>query len=177
MSKKNVAEMNELITTQKTQVDSLHANTKNLTKNILTEVDQKIEQSNQDVYTKAEVDQLIRQIRQEAEHKSLKDQASRNRLNLILTGLPEDEAKSTYDLTKDFISNALKIKGVKIDTAYRLGQPMEAGSSFARPVVVRFGFVSDRNLVWRKRVDITQDESGMQTFPKSLETISRSSIE
>lgn len=87
--------------------------------------------------------------------------------------MPEDASKSTFELAKDFIVNTLKVKDAGIDVAYRLGTTPDPGSSYVRPVVVRFMRVYHRDLVWKKRVDITQDEDGKKTrvntdLPKRL---------
>lgn len=123
--------------------------TKDEVNQIVSQSIQEFKSSN-DVYTKAEVDQMIKQVEKDAQYNSLKAKAAGNKLNLVLTGLPEDENKTTYDLAKDFIENVLKIKDAGIDVAYRLGTAPDQGSSYARPVIIRFIRVHHRNRVWKK---------------------------
>lgn len=215
-SKENVSEMSVLVNEQKDQLASFQTTSKNLKKDILSEVNQRIEsipevvyskaevdqivqqaiqefksskevytkeeveqrikqveKVSQEGYTKAEVDKMIKQVEKDAQYNSLKAKASGNKLNLVLTGLPEDDSKTTYELAKDFIEKTLKIKESGIDVAYRLGSTPDPGSLYARPVVVRFIRVYYRNMVWKKRVDITQDDDGRMTrvntdMPKRL---------
>lgn len=62
---------------------------------------------------------------------------------------------------------------MKVDVAYRLGTPPREGSSYARPILMRFVHMADRNKVWRERTPITPEDSQRkitihQDLPKRL---------
>lgn len=150
-----VAEMNKLVQTQKDQINSFHESSRDLKHEIRAEVDQKIEK-----------------LSDEVNHCSLKSQANANKLNLVITGLQEDPDKTSLALAKDFFVSTLKIKGLQLDVAYRIGNAQAEDSSYIRPLVVRFDNAASRDKVWKNKIDIT-DDSGkkirIQTdLPKRL---------
>lgn len=140
-TRKTIEEMNDLIQQQKDQVDSFHDKTDRLKKDILVEVDGKIEDLSQNL-----------------SHKELKNQAFRNRHNLVITGLEEEQGKSPKKAAEEYIESSLKIKDVKVTEAYRVGAPPAEGSSYHRPLVLKFSNLAHRNKVWKGRVDLTSDK-------------------
>lgn len=140
-SQQNIKQMNELIDTQREQVDSFNKGAKQLEKDWKKEV-------------MAEVEKRFNKMANEKHCDELKDQAYRNRYNLVLLGLKEEEAKTTMQVIKDFFNDILKIKHLDIHSAERLGSQTDAGDSYARPIVVRFNRLPHRNRVWRKRKEI-----------------------
>lgn len=155
-TQKTVREMNNLIDIQRQQVDTFHNTTAWFKKEIYKDVDEKILKLSQDVSFNA-----------------LRDQAYYNRHNLVITGLPEDKSKNPRNQVIDFLTNTLRITNFDIDVAFRLGAPPPEGSKYARPIVIRFPRLSDRNKVWKKRMPITQDEGAPKTriqadLPKKL---------
>lgn len=80
--------MNQLIDTQREQVDTFNSGTRQIKQDILAELDRKLEKRDNDKFCQ-----------------SLKDQAFDNRHKLILMGLPEDQSKSTRQLTHHSLKN------------------------------------------------------------------------
>lgn len=142
-SAETVGQMNDLIDTQRQQVDSFNAGTKQLKKDILLEMQQMLCQRDNDKYCQ-----------------SLKDQAFDNRHNLILVGISEDQNKSTRQLIQAFFKESLGLNRIGIAEARRLGSLQDAGGEQARPIFVKFSTLSHRNLVWRKRGRIPNGDDG-----------------
>lgn len=155
-TRKAIGEMNELIQVQKDQVDSFHETSERVKKDILIEVDDRIEELSEDV-----------------NHNKLKNQAYRNRQNIVITGLVEEENISPKKAASDFIKETLKIKDIEIEEAYRIGTPPSEGSSYCRPIVVCFAKLTHRKKVWKNRINITADNDNHQIriqadLPKKL---------
>lgn len=156
VTRKTIGEMNDLIQVQKDQVDSFHETTRHVKEDILIEVDDRIEELSEDVnYTK------------------LKNQAYRNRQNLVITGLKEEESTGPKKAASDFIKETLNIKDVEIEEAYRIGTPPTEGSSYCRPIVVRFAKLTHRKKVWKNKINITAEDGNHQIriqadLPKKL---------
>lgn len=144
-SAQTVAQMNELIDTQRDQVDSFNSGTKLLqkdwSKEVLMEVDRKFER--------------LEKLRH---FQSLKDQAFRNRLNLIILGLPEQSDKTASQTLQQFFSEVLGIKDAQFKSALRLGRQPATESNYNRPILTRFGNWADRDLIWTKRTDIPDNQ-------------------
>lgn len=49
-----------------------------------------------------------------------------------------------------FFKSELKLRKLDVEVAYRIGQPPPENSTYTRPLAVKFFWVSDRNLVWKK---------------------------
>lgn len=142
LRKELLAELNQTMQeSMQSQNDSLQVKTKNIKQDILTEVDNK-------------AGEIKRDLRSQA----LKDQAYKNRANVGVVGLEESDEKSPLELVQDHFSNALKVKDVEIKKAYRIGAQPDAGSSYCRPIVVRFLNLDNRNKVWREKTDITTED-------------------
>lgn len=184
----SVSKMNELIKTQQKQVDLFHENTNQVKRDLevmkevdkklsqskqnqMKEIDKKISQSKQNQDTSAqntskivrrevmaEVDKKVSDLKQDMQSQSLKDQAFNNRFNLIVLGLKEDEHKSTVDLVKEYFTNTVGVKDSAIATAYRLGSRSDAGDSYSRPIMVKFSKLPHRNRIWRKRMNIPNED-------------------
>lgn len=141
-STNNISEMNDLIQQQRDQVASFN----DITKNFKQEVKKDIESSEK---------KLSKEIR----YNSLKYQASSNKLNLVITGLKEDDSKAPLALAKNFFTSTLGIKDLSMDVAYRLGTAPAEGSGYIRPLVVRFPNMADKDKAWKNKKDVT-DEDG-----------------
>lgn len=184
---KAVSDMNKLISIQKDQVDSFHEDSRNLSKNLMAEVDQKITASQKaqsaslheateelSVKMMAAVDQKFAKLSRQNDFQTLKDQAFNNRFNLVVVGLEEDPNKETSAILNEFFVKDMKLKNVKFDAAYRIGSaPSDTSSSYARPVLVHFSLLPHRNRVWRKRSSIPEGTGGQKTrihadLPKQL---------
>lgn len=107
-------------------------------------VDEKVEEK---------VNRVSQRASQEASFQSLKDQAFAKRRNLVITGLEEDDSKSAAASAKELFKS-LGVDKLGIKEAYRIGQRQPDNTSYARPLIIEFHFVSDRNKVWRKRMKI-----------------------
>lgn len=125
-TEKAVTKMNNLIDTQREQVDSFYAGAKQL------QVEWKRE-------LMIEVNQKLEKMENARHYQSLKDQAFRNKQNLVIMGLPEDPEKSTLQVVKDYFSETLNIKNTKIISTLRLGQQSGLLNNYTRPILVKFG--------------------------------------
>lgn len=139
-SRKAVTEMNKLVDAQREQVETFKTIRDDVKKD---SVDQK---------------KQIKKISQKVDNKSLTDQASRNRLNIVITGIPESEGHSAYADKTNFFKNDLKLKKIDIGAVYRVGQLPPEGHTYIRPLMVKFARLSDRNAVWWRRNDIPQPQ-------------------
>lgn len=124
-SEKTVNQMNDLIETQRQQVDSFNSGAKQLQKEwkkeVMVEVNKRFERSENEQSQKEwkeevmmEVNKKLENLENERYYQSLKDRVFRKRQNLVLIGIPEDPDKSTAQIVKDFFAEALKIQNVKI---------------------------------------------------------------
>lgn len=143
-SERTISVMNDLVETQRAQVDTFNSVAKQLENDWKKEV-------------LAEVDRRFHKLENEKYCNSLKDQAYRNRFNLVVLGLPEQADKSTFQTIKAFIEQTLNIKKIDIYSADRLGTQPSSDSDYARPILVVFNKLPHRNKVWRKRKNIPQD--------------------
>lgn len=155
-SAKTVTSMNALIDTQKEQVDSFNQNVNGLRQEMVLEMDKK-----------------VNKIKHEIHCKNLKDRAFENRQNLVITGLKEDSKKSAMLVAREFIQDSIGIQNVKLVWARRIGPQPSEGSSYSRPILMRFSSLPQRNAVWRKRNDITSTDDSSKTkiqadHPKEL---------
>lgn len=121
--------------------DSLQEASEEISKNILTQVDQQ-----------------LAKITRQADFKSLTDQAFNNRNNLVVVGLSEDPNKETSVVFKDFLINKMKLNNIKFTNAQRIGtSPVDPSASYARPILVHFPLLPQRNRVWRKRLAVQEN--------------------
>lgn len=153
---KTVAKMNELIDTQRDQVDSFNAGAKQLQKEWKREV-------------MSEVNKKFEELEKEKYYKSLKDQAFRNRFNLVLVGAQEETEKTTSQIVKNLFTEVLKIPKVRFTSAVRLGSQSETPTSYNRPILIKFSNWGDRNTVWRIRSELPDKRVRIQAdLPKVL---------
>lgn len=164
ITNKKVREMNELIDNQREQVENFQATAEkieqNIEQNLSVEMDKKIEKK-------------FQQLAQESHFQSLREQAFDKRSNLIITGLPEDEQKSTHDLVIEHLGTTLGIKDVTVKAAYRLGSAPADKSAYDRPTLVKFNNLQQRNRIWKKRQTITGENDNKKIriqadLPKEL---------
>lgn len=103
----------------------------------------------------AKVDQEMAKITRQADFRALTDQAFNNRNNLIVVGLPEDPNLETSAVFKNFLVNKLQLNNIEFDNAQRIGSaPVDPSGSYARPILVHFPSLPQRNRVWRKRLSV-----------------------
>lgn len=77
----------------------------------------------------------------------------------MVIGLPEHESDNSTSVALKFFKKELKIrKRLEIETAYRIGQIPSGGNPYIRPLIVKFAKLPDRNLIWRHRNNISQEE-------------------
>lgn len=163
-SNNKVAEFTHLIGVQQQQVDGFHNTNQKIQDTIQENVQQYMEER-------------LKVWTEEADLKALKDKAIRNKNNLVIIGLQEDD-KPPLESASHFISSTLGIKDVQVDVPYRLGQPPPEGSSYARPIWMRFTKLADRNKVWREKTIITAEDGEQkiriqQDLPKQLREVSQ----
>ena len=104
---------------------------------------------------KAKITQL------EVENVSLKQKLSEQeaysrRSNLIINGIPEHSTQNLFNVFDALAKHELGIeKDLKIERIHRMGPPPRSEQQGPRPIIVRFAFYQDRQLVWlnRKRRD------------------------
>lgn len=158
-SHKSVGDMNKLLEAQKAQVEQF--------RNIRTQVQQESQQQKQlleDFRATSEdrqkdTQQQIQHISEDIVYKELKDKAFNNRHNLVIIGLPEQDTNNSVSVATKFFSKELKIrKRLEVTTAYRIGQVPPEGNPYIRPLIVKFAKLPDRNLIWRHRRSIPQEE-------------------
>lgn len=171
-SAETVAQMNELIDTQRQQVDSFNSGTRRLKQDIISEVDGNLTKKIQHDIS-VEVERLWAKKENEKYCQSLKDQAYENRHNLILLGLPEDQNKSCRQLVQDFFKEKLGLKNLELGEVQRLGTQPESDVNYVRPIAAQFKKLSHRNSVWWKRGAVPKGEDEIQVkiqadLPKPL---------
>lgn len=161
---KKIQDLDGKIMVQKEQAESLLSSSDYSKQELLQVIDSKIDDK---IASQTESDA------QEAHYYHLREQAFQNRFNLVLSGLPEDKQKSSLTLVNDFLRSSLNITQVDILSASRLGQTPDEETSYARPILIKFAHLPHRNLVWRKRRNLTGDNDGQKTrihadLPKEL---------
>lgn len=114
--------------------------------------------------TKNELYNIINRNTHNFAYKNLQDQAFFNRHNLIIWGIREHKRNSAFKQATNFFNSKLNLPNLSIDVAYRLGKPPLQGSSYNRPIVVKFARIADRNTVWKKRNDIPQQGKAKSIF-------------
>lgn len=167
--------INELIEVQKGQAETLHSTVvrikdevsegvvqqlgekvDHIKEELLREVDGKLaNQLDEKLEEKLEV--RFKQIAQASHFQTLREQAFNKRLNLVISGLAEDEQKSTSDLVLNFLETTLNVKKAEFTSASRMGPPPIEQQAYSRPILVSFRNIYQRNRVWRKRQGIAGD--------------------
>lgn len=190
---KRINDLQQEIQAHKTQIDTLKKQSENFKKEAESKQEllesfrkqtealkkdadsQKVQVENlkksEGIKRKAEVS--IEQLRQDVDYQKLKDQALRNRRNLVIIGQPEQLHLSPYAEARQFLKSQFNISKMELDIAYRLGTAPQEGSDYARPLVMAFSRLSDRNQIWRKRKDIKQTQGAREIhiqadIPKQL---------
>lgn len=110
--------------------------------------------------TKTELYTVINRNAHDFAYRNLQDQAFFNRHNLVLRGISESGRESAFTQASNFFTSKMNLSNLSIDVAYRLGKPLVHDSSYDRPIVVKFSKISDRNTVWKKRNNISQQGRG-----------------
>lgn len=145
-----MVEMKDLVETQRGQVDSFNQSAQVIKQEVTREVKA----------IRDETEESVSQLSSDIAYDSLRDKAFKNRYNLVLLGLEENESLSSYAVVRQFFKNVLKVGRVDIENAYRMGSHIDSNSSYIRPLLVQFARLPDRNRVWRKRKNIPNEEEG-----------------
>lgn len=89
---------------------------------------------------------------QPSQYDRMRDQARRNRHNIILFGMADNESPDA-DLqdAQTFFSERMNLPRVEVENTYRLGQYGNNNSDKPRPLVVTFSNIKDRWAVWNRR--------------------------
>lgn len=110
--------------------------------------------------TKEDFNNTINRHAHDIAYKGLQDQAYFNRHNLVLLGVQEHEQDSAFTQASKLFRSNLNLSNLSIDVAYRMGKPPAQGSSYSRPIIVKFSKISSRNSVWKKRHEVPRGEQG-----------------
>lgn len=182
-NEKAVKQMTDILESQREQVASFQANYAQIAADIKAEIREEMKaeakKSEEEIaeVIKAEIREErkaeTKKSEQESHFQALTQQAFRNRFNLIITGLTEDPQKETLMVVQDFLKDSLHEEGVNIHSALRIGTAPEIHSKYARPVLLKFRKLHQRNLIWKKRTGITGDAYVQKTriqadLPKEL---------
>lgn len=173
-SRKTVKEMNELLDTQRQQVQEFRTIRQNTQQDLQKHKDHIGTLQSFKAEVQEDTHKQIQQVSEEFSYQSLKSKAFHNRLNLVIIGLPEQQESSAFSEVLDLFKNKMKLrKRIEIREAYRMGQVRPEGSTYIRPLMVKFSKSSDRNLVWRKRNNIPTSEDDVRIriqadLPKQL---------
>lgn len=172
-SKRAMSEMNSLLEQHHQQVLSFRG--------IKEDIQQCSQQQKEDLRSfktvqtdiQKDVQQQFKHISEDIAFKDLKDQAFKNRFNIVVTGIPENESYSVLSQANHFFKTKMKFKKFDLETAYRKGQLPPNNNNYIRPLVIKFSRLPDRNLVWRSRYNIPQQEGHQQVrihadLPKEL---------
>lgn len=157
-SRKNITEMNKLVEAQKGQVEAFRSIRKDVQQNTQQQKTEVQLLTTSQETMQREMNKKFQTFTEDLEYKSLKDQAFRNRKNIVIIGLPEHEVHSTYSVAMRFFKTDLKARRLDVEHAYRVGQAPSEGSSYIRPLMVKFFHVADRNKIWKLRNKIPQIE-------------------
>lgn len=157
-SHKNISEMNKLVEAQKNQVESFKSIRNDIQQDIRIQKARIRDVAASQESLQQQVDDQIKDINDNIEHTNLKKQALDNMRNIVVIGLPEHKVNSAYSVVMKFFRSKLNLKKLDIQMAYRIGKPPVQNSSYIRPLLVKFYWLSDRNAVWRSRNDIPQDD-------------------
>lgn len=108
----------------------------------------------------------------EVRYDLMKDKAQNNILFVVVGGLPESNSPiEDQQRVKDFFKDSMGLPDLDIDMVHRLGAPQN-GSSYSRPLLVRFARASDRWQVWNRRNNIIHDNGRplwvQEYLPKQL---------
>lgn len=88
-------------------------------------------------------------------YEKLKDQAFKNRHNLLLFGILESASiEEDRVLVMDFFTSKMEVSKPNIEALYRLGQ---RNANRSRPIVVKFSNINERWDIWKKRSAIKHD--------------------
>ena len=104
------------------------------------------------------IDILSRQVIELTEKLDDHEQYQR-RSNIRITGLPEGERETIEEcekLVENFLSQDLKLEGIKISIAHRLGRKRK---SEPRPIICRLVRRSDKAVIMRKRKSLKEKKS------------------
>lgn len=188
ISHKNISEMNSLVEQQREQVETIRVLKQDIKTDAQTQKEQlqafqtsqvetikvlkrdiksdaqnqkeqlQIFQTSQEA-NHTDLKQQITQIKDDTDHKFLLDEAFKKRHNLVIIGLPENEASNTFSVVINFLKTQLKVKKrIQIYAAYRMGRVPQDGHPYIRPIMVKFSNLADRNLIWKMRNDIIQND-------------------
>lgn len=144
----------------------IRESTQTIKTEIKTELSEQITKSSQT--TKEDFNNTINRHAHDVAYKALQDQAYFNRHNLVLLGMQEQGQDSAFTQATKLFKSELKLSNLSVDVAYRMGKPPAQGSSYSRPIVVKFSKISSRNSVWKKRNDISRNDRSKYVLQADL---------
>lgn len=166
--------MNKLLTAQKNQVQEFRSIKNNFQQDVQLQKARVLDLATSQESFQEDVGKQFQQLSENMDFKSLTEKAFNNRNNIIIIGLREHETNNAYATAIKFFKTKLNIrKKLFILSAYRLGKPPLEGNPHSRPLMVKFNHSADRNLIWRFRNDVPQEEGQVQIkiqadLPKQL---------
>ena len=119
---------------------------------------EKLEKQAESTEERAQIDRLEKQLT------DLESYGRRD--NLIFEGVGEQPKENCENLVKNVIKNKLKLdKNMKFTRVHRLGKKSD-DSNFCRPIIARFHYWPDREMVWQNRKVLMQDSVSIrEDFP------------
>lgn len=157
-SHQTIDEMNTLLRSQKEQVESFSSIRKDFVREVKVQKEQIASLKVDRAEAKVEAKQWFQEFSDNVAYTKLQDKAYQNRHNIVIIGLPEHDTHSSYSVAMKFFKTELGLKRLRVEVAYRMGRTPSEGSSYSRPLIVEFSQLADHNLVWRKRLNIPQEE-------------------
>lgn len=166
-----VTKLNDIFTGIDSKLDNLTTNIKKLTDDdVVADIKQAAEASKLAVQmvteSLASVQKMEKQVNRltynynmlKNENTALKSQIVQNdnygrRNNLVLRGIKETADENCKDVILAFLKEKLDLadtftSSVKFERCHRMGKKQQ---NWSRPIIVRFSFFSDRQIVWKNR--------------------------
>lgn len=155
--------MNKLLEAQKNQVETFRSIRNDFQQDVQLQKARVQDLATSYESMQQDVKEQLGQFSEDIIHKNFIRKAFDNRKNIVIIGLPEHQTHSAYSVAMKFFKSSLNLRRLDVDVAFRLGNPPSEGSSYSRPLIVKFNRMSDRNSVWKLRYEIPQ-EDGLQTI-------------
>lgn len=115
--------------------------------------------------------QHFNEFSQQIEYAFILEQAAARKLNLLFTGIPENERVPDIAKIRNICSSVLKINKLSIASAQRIGV-RSASAGRPRPILARFGSMPDRSRVWQAKNLLQHSPGGkiwmQEDMPKTL---------
>ena len=81
--------------------------------------------------------------------------------NLVIRGITEKKDENCNELIRNFLKNNLQLSAECVDSlqiarSHRLGGPPPPGQKWVRPIIMRFSYYRDRQVVWNARAKLAK---------------------